>query len=83
MKHRRAVGLLNPNRGIQAKTGGDQAISCAVGFRHTKTALCDWTFFDWIILVLFLIVSRVDLVFYSFCALSRGGWCEEVLLYSR
>ena len=36
---------------------GPQAISYAVGFRQLKTAL-----FDWILLVLLLIVSRVDFI---------------------
>ena len=39
-----------------------KAISYAVGFRHSKTAVFDWTFFDWIILVPLLIVSRVDFI---------------------
>ena len=34
-----------------------KAISCTVGFRQSKTAL-----FDWIRLVLLLIVSRVDFI---------------------
>ena len=34
-------------------------------------------FFDWILLVVHLIVSRVDLII----DLPRGGWCEGVLLY--
>ena len=38
-----------------------KAIDYTVGFRQSKTALFDWTFFDWILLVLLLIVSRVDL----------------------
>ena len=32
--------------------------------RQSKTALFDWTFFDWILLVLLLIVSRVDFIVY-------------------
>ena len=58
-----------------------EAISYAVGFRQSKTALFDCTFF------------RLDSSgpssycqsswFYSFCALPGGGWCEGVLLYSR
>ena len=44
----------------------NQAISCAVGFRQSKTALFDWTFFDWILLVLLLIVSRsVDFIVFA------------------
>ena len=35
------------------------SISYAVGFHLSKTALFDWTFFNWILLVLVLIVSRV------------------------
>ena len=57
-----------------------KAISYAVGFRQSNTALSDWTFFDQILLV-FLIVSRVDFTVFVLL-LSRGGWCEEVLLYS-
>ena len=54
-------------------------ISYTVGFRQSKTALFDWTF-------LRLDSSapyRQSSPFCSFCARSRGGWCEEVLLYSR
>ena len=36
-------------------------------------------FFDWILLVVLFVVNRVG--FTVFCALPRGGWCEEVLLY--
>ena len=44
-----------------------QAISYTVGFRWSKTALCDWTFYDRALLVLLLIVSRADvLVFVLF-----------------
>ena len=39
-----------------------RAIPYAVGFRQSKMALFDWNFFDWILLVLLLIVSRVDFV---------------------
>ena len=39
----------------------NKAISCTAGFRQSKAALFDWTFFDWILLVL-LIVSRVDFI---------------------
>ena len=58
-----------------------EAISYAVGFRQSKTALFDWTFFR-------LNSSgpssyRQSSGFYSFCALPRGGWCEGVLLYIR
>ena len=53
-------------------------ISYTVGFRQSKTALFDWTFFR-------LNSSgpsyRQSSRFYSFCALPRGGWCEGVLLY--
>ena len=38
-------------------------------------------FSDWILPVLFLIVSRQSSRFYSFCALPKGGGCEGVLLY--
>ena len=55
-----------------------QAISYTVGFRQSKAALFDWTFFR-------LDSSgpsyRQSSPFYSFCALPRGGWCEEILLY--
>ena len=48
-------------------------------FRQSKTTVFDWTFFPtgffW-----FFFLSSVEL-FYSFCALPRGGWCEGVLLY--
>ena len=37
-------------------------MSYAVGFRQSKTVIFDWTFFDWILLILLLIVSRVDLI---------------------
>ena len=54
-------------------------IPYSVGFRQSKTALFDWTFFR-------LDSSRPSSYrqssrFYSFCALPRGGWCEGVLLY--
>ena len=59
---------------------GPQAISFTVGFRLSKTALFDWTFFR----LNFSGPSyRQSSRFYSFGALPRGGWCEEVLLYSR
>ena len=57
---------------------GLKTISYTVGFRWSKTVLFDWTVF------------RLDSAgpsyrqpsrFHSFCALSRGGWCEGVLLY--
>ena len=55
-----------------------KAISYTVGFRQSKTALFDWTFFR-------LDSSgpscRQSSRFYGFSALPRGGWCEGVLLY--
>ena len=53
-------------------------IRTVVGFRQSKTALFDWTFFR-------LDSSgpsyRQSSRFYSSCALPRDGWCEGVLLY--
>ena len=55
------------------------ALSYTVGFRQSKTAPFDWTFFR-------LESSgpssyRQSSRFNGFCALPRGGWCEGVLLY--
>ena len=67
-----------PNREFFYTNPAAEAISFTVGFRQSKTAVFDWSFFrldsgpssyrQW---------SR----FFSFCALPRGGWCEGVLLY--
>ena len=56
-----------------------KAISYTVGFRQSKTAHFDWTFFrpDSSDPSSYSQSSR----FYSFCALPRGGGCEGVLLY--
>ena len=66
-------------RQIQDLLENSQAISYAVGFRQSKTALFDWTFFR---LDSFGPSYHQSSRFYSFCALRRGGWCEGVLLYS-
>ena len=39
-----------------------QAISYTVGLRQSKRALFDWIIFDWNLLVLLFIVSRVDCI---------------------
>ena len=41
-----------------------EAISYTVGFRQSKTALSTGLFFDWILLVLLLIVSKVDSIIF-------------------
>ena len=55
-----------------------QVNSYTVGFRQSKTASFDWTFFR-------LHSSgssyRQPSRFCSFCAFPRGDWCEGVLLY--
>ena len=55
-----------------------RGISYTVGFRQSKTALFDYLFFDWILLVLLLIVSRVDIIVFAFF-LEAVVRSEEVL----
>ena len=53
-----AIGI--SNKDCKIEFGGNhqsQAISYTIGFRQSKTAL-----FDWILRVLFLIVSRVEIL---------------------
>ena len=47
---------------IQFQEHDDQANSYTVGLRQSKSVLFDWTFFEWIILVLLLIISRANFV---------------------
>ena len=56
-----------------------KAISYTVGFRQSKTALFDWTWFrlDSSGLSSYSQSNR----FYRLCALPIGGWCKGVMLY--
>ena len=56
-----------------------KAISYAVGFHQSKTALFDFTRFR-LNYMFVLIVSRVDFNFFELFLVERGGWCEGVLL---
>ena len=67
------------NKQILYKIPKDYPNSYAIGFRQSKTALFDQTFFrlDSFAPPSYCQSSR----FHGFRALSGGGWCEGVLLY--
>ena len=56
----------------KTQTNNNKAIFYAVGFRQSKAALFDWTFFRLILLVLLFIVSRVDFIFFVLCLEAVG-----------
>ena len=58
-----------------------KSIPYRVGLRHSKTALLDGLFFDWILLGFLLVVRSSVSRFHSCCALCGGGGCDGVLLY--
>ena len=53
-----------------------EAVSYTVGFRQSKTALFGWNCFS---LDSCGPSYRQSSRFYSFCGLSRGGWCGGVI----